>query len=111
MTNQQCEACTAAWGDIGSNCADRHGSAVLALAARLAEVCQHPDPTLQQVGWFTDDAEAVLDIMGQQDKWTVVFTLESARSPDGYDPIIEINGVKFRCGEGPMSVYIEANDV
>lgn len=97
-------------GDIDSGCARRHDSTVLGLAEELAEAVGHHNPTLQQIGWFADDAEAVVEVLGQQDSWSIVFTMETVRSPDGYDPLIEVNGVMFRCGEGPMSLYEEQEE-
>ena len=106
MSTEMCAACQAAWGDIESGCAERHNSTVLALAEKLAEAVGHHNPTLQQIGWFADDAESVVSELGQQDAWSIEFTFETVRSPDGHDPLIKINGVMFRCAESPMSLYV-----
>ena len=105
MKPEMCPACQAAWGDIESGCAERHDSAVLGLALEIAQACGFHEVQLKEIGWFTDDAESVIDHLGKQESWNVVMTMETVRSPDGYDPLIEVNGVMFRCGEGPMSRY------
>ena len=109
MSDQQCEACSAAWGDIGSDCADRHTPAVLKLAAEIASECGQHNPTLQQIGWFADDAEAAVAILDECESWEVNMALESVRLPDGYAPIMVVNGVKFVCADGPMFLYDPAN--
>ena len=110
MNTDMCPACKAAWGEIESGCLERHNSEVLVLATKLAEAVGHHNPTLAQTGWFAEDAESVMNNLGYQDSWKVIFTMDTARGPDGYDPIIEINGRLFRCGEGPMSPYVPDED-
>jgi hypothetical protein len=101
----QCAACFAAWGDIGSNCAGRHTPAVLVLATELAKASGHKEPTLEHAGWFTDDAESAIAVLGECDSWVVKASQETVRLADGPAPIWEVNGTKFVCAEGPMFLY------
>ena len=100
-----CEPCLAAWGEIGSGCAERHTDAVIGIATIFAGYFGHSTPSLEQVGWYMDDAEVVLGVCGLQDSWQI----EQAgvgRSSVGAVPLIEINGRVFQLAdEGPLSLY------
>ncbi len=62
---RQCDACTAAWGETGLECADTHDGRHSTLAEALAATFNpwtSEEERLEHVGWFMEDAE---DIIGQ----------------------------------------------
>lgn len=68
-----CRYCRAAYGDDAELCEFAHGHSVEevgTLAAAMARIFQQRNPTDEQIGWFMDDAEAVIeDFDPVPDKW------------------------------------------
>ena len=64
MSTEQCRYMRAAYPtlDAVDTCSEhRHDAPTFALARALAEVFQQPDPDDERIGWFLDDAAAVID--------------------------------------------------
>jgi hypothetical protein len=90
-----CRYCTAAYHLDAEDCALQHRDEqrVYDLAVAMARVFQQRQPTDEQVGWFVDDAEAVVDDFGPApEKWRV------RRLPDDFrefDCRFRINDVTY----------------
>lgn len=104
-----CEPCFAAWGDIGSGCATSHKQEQIDFATALARNTYGPEASLKEVGYFMDDADVAIAVLGPQDEW-VFKPAGWHRHADGVDPLLEINGIVFRCSNGPMFVHIPDED-
>ena len=75
----QCAPCTAAWGDIDTDCAETHDEKHLSLAEALA-LAFNPwdtdDERLEHIGWFVEDAEQIIGQGLEGPPWKVkVITL------------------------------------
>ena len=102
--SRPCRFCTAAYPEIaGEICEQTHRDEqrVYDLATALAAVFQHRPPTDEQVGWFVDDADAVVDDFDPVPaKWRV------RRLPFGngeFDVRMRINDVTYVCQPGDKS--------
>jgi hypothetical protein len=76
VMSRPCRYCSAAYPEIaGEICDDgyhRDTQPLYDLAAAMAAVFQHRPPTDEQVGWFVDDAEAVIgDLDPLPAKWRI----------------------------------------
>lgn len=101
-----CAYCTAtgwdAWGEVGCGHDERHAT----VARLIAEICQQPNPTDEQIGWFMDDAEAVVS-----EGVTTYSVNQSNDGEYGDDFHVWINGVHYWTGPGneegdcPLRVY------
>ena len=74
--SRPCRYCTAAYPTIADEICDdflhRDTQSLYDLATALAAVFQHRPPTDEQVGWFVDDAEAVIkDFDPLPAKWRI----------------------------------------
>lgn len=95
--SRPCRYCTAAYPSIADEiCGDhihRDEQRVYDLAIAMASVFQHRPPTDEQVGWFLDDASAVVDDFDPPPaKWRV------RKLPDDFsefDCRFRINGVTY----------------
>lgn len=79
-SSTQCVPCTAAWGDLGLECADLHDDRHATLAEALALAFNPPDveaDRLTHIGWFMDDAEDIIAQGIEGPPWKVrVITLD-----------------------------------
>lgn len=69
----------------------RHDEHTFALARAFAVACQDPDPSDEQIGWFLEDAAAVIDDFAPS---TVEWTVTPFEPSDivGLESTFEING-------------------
>jgi len=99
-----CQYCLAAYPTVADEvCEDTHRDEqrVYGLATAMAAVFQHRPPSDEQVGWFVDDADAVVDDFDPPPaKWRV------RRLPYGngeFDVRMRINDVTYVCQPGDKS--------
>jgi len=107
-TNQEerderpCRFCRAAYGDDAELCefAHRQSAEVLApLATAMARLFQGRNPSDEQVGWFMEDASAVVeDFDPMPDKWRLR-TLPTSPH-DGFVARFRINDVTYVIEDG-----------
>ena len=100
-----CRYCTAAYPSVADEVCEythRDEQRVYDLATAMAAVFQHRPPTDEQVGWFVDDADAVVDDFDPPpQKWRV------RKLPDGhYDEFVcrfRVNDVTYVIQDGDKS--------
>lgn len=95
---EQCTFIKAAYPTMAEDdmmCAQhRHEPRVFTLARAMAEVFQNPEPSDEQVAWFLDDADAIVDdFPPQQERWEIVDGGMPKES--GLDHQFTLNGVAF----------------
>lgn len=110
MNEFVCPSCCLLGDDV--DC--RHTPQTVELARAFAVCCQQPDPTDEQIGYFIDDADAVIDDVGPS-PW-IIERLDTSGGeqcrPDcaRYDSAFLVNGrhvLAIDAGEG----YVEAHFV
>jgi len=103
VSGRPCRFCIAAYPTIAAEICDddyhRDTPALYDLATAMAAVFQHRPPTDEQVGWFVDDAEAVIGDFGPlPERWRV------RRLPDNdydeFDCRFRVNDVTYVVQEG-----------
>lgn len=99
MTDQ-CRFMSAAYpvlnGDDTCRGFHRHDEATFALAHQLAERFQDtPQPTDTQVGWFLNDAQAIINALVDRDADTWHVSTSTLPVPRGCDHAITVNGIEF----------------
>lgn len=94
----QCKFMRAAYPTMADDdmmCAQhRHEPRVFALAEAMARVFQNPEPSDEQIAWFLDDADAVVDDFDPSpDAWVI----EDGDYPkeSGLDHQFTLNGVAY----------------
>ena len=101
--SRPCRYCLAAYPEIAAEICDddyhRDTQPLYDLAIAMAGLFQHRPPTDEQVGWFVDDAEAVVgDFDPAPEKWRL------RKLPTGgsgeFDCRFRINGVTYVAPEG-----------
>lgn len=74
-SERPCRFCRAAYGDDADLCEFAHQDMspnLTALASEMARVFQQEDPTDEQVGWFMEDADAVVsDFDPAPERWKI----------------------------------------
>ncbi|MDI1288691.1 MAG: hypothetical protein PSX37_01910 [bacterium] len=99
-----CEFCRAAWPSLtGDDFFHGDDPRLPDIARALADVAQGPNPTDEQVGWFIDDADAIVgDWPGHPGPWVITDWNHSPTDPEcpeeswvGIDLTFTLNGVPY----------------
>lgn len=110
---EQCKFLAAAYPtlDADDTCAEhRHDWATFGLAQAMATTFQQHDPTDEQVGWFMDDAAAVVDDFDPEPiKWTVT-EMDLTREA-GLDWTFTINGIEYVMQENDSGGHVTTHPV
>lgn len=113
MNAEQCRYMRAAYPtlDAEDTCSEhRHDAATFALARAMAVTFQQSDPTDEQVGWFMDDAGAVVtDFDPAPINWTVT-ELEVTREA-GLDYTLSVNGAEYVMQENDSGGHVVTHPV
>lgn len=96
--SEQCKFIEAAYptmsGDPMMCAGHRHEPRVFALARVMATAFQKPEPSDEQIAWFLDDADAVVDdFPREQSQWVIVDGGEPKES--GLTHQFTLNGVAY----------------
>ena len=76
--------------------AHRHEDRVFTLARAMAVIFQKVDPSDEQVAWFLDDADAVVeDFDPTPDAWEVADLKDMPDEMPGIAHMFQINGVEY----------------
>lgn len=111
---EQCRYLAAAYPmlDADDTCSEhRHDEATFSLARAMAAVFQQPDPTDEQVGWFMDDAAAVVndDFDPAPAEWVV--TEPQITTESGLDFTLTINGAEYVIQENDSGGHVASHPV
>lgn len=110
---QQCRYMKAAYPtlDAGDTCSEhRHDAPTFALARAMAVGFQQPEPTDEQVGWFLDDAAAVIDDFDPAPLIWTVTEMEVTREA-GLDWTLTINGIDYVMQENDSGGHVVTHPV
>lgn len=106
VLGRPCKYCLAAYPILFENgetdtCEFTHrdDQRVYDLARKFAKVFQQQRPTDEQVGWFLDDADAVVDDFDPAPEKWLVRRLPDLKSGE-FDVRMRINGVTYVCPPG-----------
>jgi hypothetical protein len=95
----QCYYMAAAYPTLGADdtChSHRHEERVVALARAMAVEFQRPDPSDEQIAWFLDDADAVIDdFVPAPEAWEITDHVTMPEEPPGIVDRFRINGVEY----------------
>jgi len=96
--SEQCQFIQAAYPTMADDpmmCAGhRHDPRVFALARAMAEIFQKPEPTDEQIAWFLDDADAIVDdFPPEQEQWAILDGEYPKES--GLDHQFTLNGIAY----------------
>lgn len=109
--SEQCRYMRAAYPgmDAEDTCDEhRHDEPTFALARAMAKAFQSPTPTDEQVGWFIDDAGAVVDDFDPVPlDWTV--TEPELTRETGLDFTFAINGIDYVIQENTSGGHVECH--
>lgn len=96
---EQCQYMAAAYPTLNGDdtCSEhRHEARVFELARALASEFQKPDPTDEQIGWFLDDADAVVDDFDPApDVWEIAGLRSMPEELPGITNLLRINDVEY----------------
>jgi len=102
--SRPCRYCLAAYPTVADEVCEythRDEQRVYDLATAMASVFQHRPPTDEQVGWFVDDADAVVDDFDPVPaKWRV---RKLPNDFSEFDVRMRINDVTYVCQPGDKS--------
>jgi hypothetical protein len=95
----QCSYMAAAYPtlDADDTChSHRHEDRVVALARAMAVEFQRPEPSDEQIAWFLDDADAVIDDFAPApEAWEITDHVTMPNEPPGIVDRFRINGVEY----------------
>jgi hypothetical protein len=95
----QCSYMAAAYPtlDADETCrGHRHEDRIVALARAMAVEFQRPDPSDEQIAWFLDDADAVIDDFAPApEAWEITDHVTGPKEPAGIVDRFRINGVEY----------------
>jgi hypothetical protein len=95
----QCSYMAAAYPtlDADDTChSHRHEDRIVTLARAMAVEFQRPDPSDEQIAWFLDDADAVIDdFVPAPEAWQITDHVTMPEEPPGIVDRFRINGVEY----------------
>jgi hypothetical protein len=100
VSDRPCRYCRAAWGNDPELCEFAHHNTpgLVELATAMARLFQSRTPSDEQIGWFMEDAEAVVgDFDPPPDKWRL---RKLPNSSDQFVARFRINDVTYVIEDG-----------
>lgn len=95
----KCALMQAAYPDLDADdtChSHRHEDRIVELARAMAVEFQRPDPSDEQIAWFLDDADAVIDDFDPApESWEITDNEVMPKEPSGVVNRFRINGVEY----------------
>ena len=95
---RDCRWCFAAYPILADEeCPHLNDPRIGDLARAFAVVCQNPDPSDEQIGWFVEDADAVIDdFPAETTSWTVTGPVPPSEDESfALDFTLTINGEAY----------------